>query len=244
MAGKGGGAWKVAYADFVTAMMAFFLVMWITAQNTKIKQAIAHYFNQADEAPKRPVRRPRDESDEPPKHVLQPVLPSLTVDPDDAQTRVPRMLTIREGHRSSVGTFVYFADGSTELDDTARARLKRLLPWIVGKPHKIEVRGHAPDSPRSNIASGATVAGTATAPLGAWQLSYARCLAVLKFLEESGIPAHRLRLSQAGPHEPLTTRTEPLWQARNPRVEVFVLNENTQDFFGTREERDGREETH
>ena len=30
MAGKGGGAWKVAYADFVTAMMAFFLVMWIT----------------------------------------------------------------------------------------------------------------------------------------------------------------------------------------------------------------------
>ena len=28
MAGGGGGAWKVAYADFVTAMMAFFLVMW------------------------------------------------------------------------------------------------------------------------------------------------------------------------------------------------------------------------
>jgi len=45
MAGKGGGAWKVAYADFVTAMMAFFLVMWITAQDQKIKQAIARYFN-------------------------------------------------------------------------------------------------------------------------------------------------------------------------------------------------------
>jgi flagellar motor protein MotB len=44
MAGKGGGAWKVAYADFVTAMMAFFLVMWITSQDTKIKEAIAHYF--------------------------------------------------------------------------------------------------------------------------------------------------------------------------------------------------------
>lgn len=45
MAGKGGGAWKVAYADFVTAMMAFFLVMWICAQDQKIKQAIARYFN-------------------------------------------------------------------------------------------------------------------------------------------------------------------------------------------------------
>ncbi len=44
MAGKGGGAWKVAYADFVTALMAFFLVMWICAQDQKIKEAVAHYF--------------------------------------------------------------------------------------------------------------------------------------------------------------------------------------------------------
>ena len=39
-----GGAWKVAYADFVTAMMAFFMVMWLTAQNGGVKQAIAGYF--------------------------------------------------------------------------------------------------------------------------------------------------------------------------------------------------------
>ena len=45
MAGHGGGAWKVAYADFVTAMMAFFLVMWITGQSKAVKQAIAKYFN-------------------------------------------------------------------------------------------------------------------------------------------------------------------------------------------------------
>jgi chemotaxis protein MotB len=44
MAGKGGGAWKVAYADFVTAMMAFFLVMWLISQDTKVKESIAHYF--------------------------------------------------------------------------------------------------------------------------------------------------------------------------------------------------------
>jgi flagellar motor protein MotB len=45
MAGKGGGAWKVAYADFVTAMMAFFLVMWIMSQDKKLKRAVAHYFS-------------------------------------------------------------------------------------------------------------------------------------------------------------------------------------------------------
>jgi chemotaxis protein MotB len=45
MAGKhGGGAWKVAYADFVTAMMALFLMLWITAQDHKIKEAIQRSF--------------------------------------------------------------------------------------------------------------------------------------------------------------------------------------------------------
>jgi chemotaxis protein MotB len=39
-----GGAWKVAYADFVTAMMAFFLVMWLAAQDSRIRDAVAGYF--------------------------------------------------------------------------------------------------------------------------------------------------------------------------------------------------------
>ncbi len=42
--GHHGGAWKVAYADFVTAMMAFFLVMWICGLSKPMKQAIAAYF--------------------------------------------------------------------------------------------------------------------------------------------------------------------------------------------------------
>lgn len=44
MAKGGGGAWKVAYADFVTAMMAFFLVMWICGQDQAIKRAVSYYF--------------------------------------------------------------------------------------------------------------------------------------------------------------------------------------------------------
>jgi chemotaxis protein MotB len=45
MAAKGGGAWKVAYADFVTAMMAFFLVMWICGQDQQVRKAVSYYFN-------------------------------------------------------------------------------------------------------------------------------------------------------------------------------------------------------
>jgi flagellar motor protein MotB len=56
MAGKGGGAWKVAYADFVTAMMAFFLVMWITAQDQSVKQAVSYYFTDPYGASKKAVK--------------------------------------------------------------------------------------------------------------------------------------------------------------------------------------------
>ncbi len=42
--GHHGGAWKVAYADFVTAMMAFFLVMWLVGQSQGVRQAVAGYF--------------------------------------------------------------------------------------------------------------------------------------------------------------------------------------------------------
>ena len=44
-AGHHGGAWKVAYADFVTAMMAFFLLMWLLGATTeKQRKALADYF--------------------------------------------------------------------------------------------------------------------------------------------------------------------------------------------------------
>ena len=42
--GHHGGAWKVAYADFVTAMMALFIVLWIVGQSKQVKEYIANYF--------------------------------------------------------------------------------------------------------------------------------------------------------------------------------------------------------
>src|SRR4051812_45127160 len=104
MAGKGGGAWKVAYADFVTAMMAFFLVMWITAQSPKVKKAIAHSFTDPFE--------PFDGEDEdrggsPPSNEKNPVKPfsklpgggtkrrSKSDDPNDPEAEKTRVLQMR-----------------------------------------------------------------------------------------------------------------------------------------------------
>ena len=42
--GHHGGAWKVAYADFVTAMMALFIVLWLMSSSEQVKKAVAGYF--------------------------------------------------------------------------------------------------------------------------------------------------------------------------------------------------------
>ena len=55
-----GGAWKIAFADFMTAMMAFFLVMWlVNAANEETKASLASYFNPvplSDDTPASPRR--------------------------------------------------------------------------------------------------------------------------------------------------------------------------------------------
>jgi len=51
MAKGGGGAWKVAYADFVTAMMALFMVLWISSQDKEILIATSRYFQQPFTSP-------------------------------------------------------------------------------------------------------------------------------------------------------------------------------------------------
>ncbi|WFU02447.1 MotB family protein [Rhizobium sp. CB3171] len=66
--GGHGGAWKIAYADFMTAMMAFFLVMWlVNAANEETKASVASYFNPiklADEKPtEKGLKKPVDKAD-------------------------------------------------------------------------------------------------------------------------------------------------------------------------------------
>ena len=71
--GHHGGAWKIAYADFMTAMMAFFLIMWlVNAANEKTKAAVANYFNPikladpqpADKGLKKPAKDAEGENEQ------------------------------------------------------------------------------------------------------------------------------------------------------------------------------------
>jgi len=61
-----GGAWKIAYADFVTAMMAFFLVMWlINSANEVTKARVASYFNPIKMTDASPAKRGLKQTTEP-----------------------------------------------------------------------------------------------------------------------------------------------------------------------------------
>lgn len=222
MAGGGGGAWKVAYADFVTAMMAFFLVMWLVGQSQKVKEAIAEGFN-----PPSPARKTNRQSNRQTKTaVINPTQEKKAVGVAEPPTPYrQRAASSRKFNPMQSATLVFFADNSAELDEESQERLKQLVPWIAGKAQKIEIRGHAsrrplpPDSQYHDL----------------WELCYARCQATSKFLEQQGIAVQRMRLSQAGGYEPYSNRSEPEAQARNSRVEVALLNELVTDMELTEE---------
>ena len=229
MAGKGGGAWKVAYADFVTAMMAFFLVMWITAQNKPVKESIAQYFTDpyAENA-----ASDKAGAVNPGEHQAGqgPGRPPDPVAKDGKPGRPPKLQIFRDlDPTRSTGTMVLFAEGSSELDPQGIAQLTAIVPQLVGKPNKVELRGHASRRP---LPEGSTVSDN-------WELSYARCKVVRDYLVDRGIKPDRIRMSQAAEFEPYTLRQEPEWQAQNSRVEITALSEHAHPLEFPREDRGG-----
>src|SRR5947207_11216963 len=139
MAGHGGGAWKVAYADFVTAMMAFFLVMWIVGQSDQVKEAIAHHFS--DPFAKESLEEEGTLHHKPPKHPSAARTRNQEKHDDEAGGSQSVLLMTMGGGRTSIGTVVHFADDSDELNVEARRRLAEIAPLLVGKPQKVEIRG-------------------------------------------------------------------------------------------------------
>jgi chemotaxis protein MotB len=245
MAGKGGGAWKVAYADFVTAMMAFFLVMWIVAQSQQVKQAVAGYFNDPlafGDSPTPsgalipvPTLRPgspvENDGGGPRRHGRGAGEQAGTLPPDetdDGSARRPSLFVVNDDGRRNAGTLIPFEEQSAELSDKGRDRLTEMVPLLVGKRNKIEIRGHATRRP---LPPGSPYAD-------AWQLCYARCHAAMQFLVEQGIDAERFRISQAGVFEPRTTNAEEEWEQQNSRVEVYVLGEFVEMYLGSQRDRE------
>jgi chemotaxis protein MotB len=201
MAGKGGGAWKVAYADFVTAMMAFFMVMWLTAQKPEVKQAVAGYFRDpyaifhGNESGFATAPTPTDD-------------PQRGHDAEAQKRRLPNT-----GDDADYKFTVLFTDGEADVDAAGREMIRTFAPTMVGKLNRIEVRAHCQRKP---LPEGSSFHDR-------WELCYARGRAVQTALVDLGVEEDRIRLSQAEANEPLAMNLTEDELKLNSRVDVILL---------------------
>ena len=226
---KKGGAWKVAYADFATAMMAFFLVMWITGQSKPIKQSAAEYFDDpfgvkkgklstSVKGPKEAVTHGRLETGRGPAKGLAMGDIKSTKPPKPrgvAATKPPRMMIFHDFTRTrSLGTGVVFAGDSADLGATARARLDALIPLLLGKMNKVEIQGYTA-TPLSRPEDGA---------IDPWRLCYERCQSTMNYLTLRGIDPERIQLCLDGEMESNPAANDRTRRDEKYFVEVFATD--------------------
>jgi chemotaxis protein MotB len=205
--GHHGGSWKVAYADFVTAMMAFFLVMWIVGMDDQTKQAIEGYFSNpvgykkgysAGSSPLGSGNSPASVRQAPMRLVVRAyeqkrfdeVARRLQGKLDSAQatlglnTKVEVILTeqglrieLVEGGKGDT----FFPLGSAAMTGTASAALELIAAELRALPNVVVIEGHT-DAARYG----------ASASYTNWELSADRANAARRVLEGSGITGDRV----------------------------------------------------
>ena len=237
--GHHGGAWKVAYADFVTAMMAFFLVLWIVGQSREVRAGVAGYFRDPGVLEHErstgilPGSTTGINSDSPPE-LRRPVsADDATIDRDllersaqrirDMIKKMPELENLQGQIQVSAtpeGLRIELVDSSqATFFDSASATLKpatqRILGVIarelgaLGKPMAVE--GHTDSRPYPS-------AGRYTN----WELSADRANAARRALEEAGLPKGLIRAVR-GFADTHPSKTDDPLSPQNRRVSILVM---------------------
>jgi chemotaxis protein MotB len=158
--GHHGGAWKVAYADFVTAMMALFIVLWLMNASKQVQEAVGGYFKDPRGNSKM-VGSNKNGGDqlaplkkEDMTHLKEQLLQSIHhLDPFDKLKSQIEITTTPEGLRielmeSAKGTF--FESGSSTPTGALRDLLKVLSAELGKLPNDISIEGHTDSLGYSN----------------------------------------------------------------------------------------------
>lgn len=157
--GHHGGAWKVAYADFVTAMMALFIVLWLMNASKQVQEAVGGYFKDPRGFAKVVGTNKNGAGDfvaikkEDMEKLKEQLLQSIHhLDPLDKLKNQIEITITQEGLRielmeSAKGTF--FELGSAK-PTPALVELLQLLSKELGQlPNKISIEGHTDSKPYS-----------------------------------------------------------------------------------------------
>ncbi len=186
--GHHGGAWKVAYADFVTAMMALFIVLWLMNTSKPIQEAISGYFKDPAGTGKftglaKPVAQPVSKDDlTKVKADLEKVIERVT-DFNKLKNHIEITVTA-EGLRielleSEKGTF--FESGEPEPNANGRELLIPIAEELGKIPNKISVEGHTDSQPFSGKANYTN-----------WELSTDRANASRRLMQAHGLRADQV----------------------------------------------------
>jgi chemotaxis protein MotB len=218
-AGHHGGAWKVAYADFVTALMALFIVLWLMNSSKPVQEAVSGYFNDpkgfADKKGAASSKSPAPAAPTDLAQLKEEILKKLSGLDDFSKLKDQiEIIMTQEGLRIELmenksGTF--FEQGSAKPKDTLQ-RILVILAVEAGKlPNPVSIEGH---TDATNYAD--------DAKYGNWELStdranMARRIMVKNGLKESQVVqvrgyADRKLRNQDNPQDPSNRRVTILIQ--------------------------------
>lgn len=231
------GAWKLAYADFVTAMMCFFMLMWLlnTTPSQKLQNMASYFqptigfFNQNTISQEKKNDAEKNEEED----AIDAVTTQAKME-NDAISKLEEQLKsdlisdpyIQE-FSSSITTNVnsdgleisifdnnkhpMFQKGSTQLTDEAKIILEKLSKSLVYLPNRIIIGGY------TEKVDGMSIDG-----YGGWDVSAGRASAAMKAMQIAGLPEEKIaKLVAYGDNVPLD-ESDP-YSPRNRRITITVL---------------------
>jgi len=218
--GHHGGAWKVAYADFVTAMMSLFIVLWLLNSTPQVKQAVAGYFNDPRSSgketgtktlgagetisiDKQNVEKLKEEIE---KAILkQADLTKLSKQIEITMTSEGLKIELIE---DKGGTF--FESGSPKLSETGVALLNLLSIQLKALPNRLLIEGHTDAQPFAGDREYTN-----------WELSSDRANSARRLLQQGGIGPDQISQVRGYADQMLRVPSNPL-DPSNRRISLIV----------------------
>ena len=218
--GHHGGAWKVAYADFVTAMMALFIVLWLMNSSRQLQEAVGGYFKDPSGTSKQVGTDQRGAGenfmitkDDMPKlkEQLQKAVRKLN-DFDKLKNQIQMTIT-GEGLRielleSASGTF--FESGSSQPNNDGKELLVLLAAELGKLPNKLSIEGHTDSKPYTGVRD-----------YGNWELSADRANAARRLMQQNGVRPDQVSQVRGYADQRLRAPKDPL-DPSNRRISLIV----------------------
>jgi chemotaxis protein MotB len=230
--------WLVSYADFITLLFAFFVVMFATSQTDKAKaQAVSNSVKRAlegeslksvvaivlgakdqtwDKGPGGSV--PPVKIEEKTKGEIAELLPSLEVLSKELEQEIKSgQLQISMGPRGLVISFTQaalFPSGEELIAQSTYPSIQKIAGAINKVPNPIRLEGHTDAVPIHNSRFRSN-----------WELSAARSIALLELLNSFGVSRERMSIAGYADTAPLDLSDTPEGRQKNRRVDLIILNE-------------------